>query len=122
MALNSGASIRARVYLQQQPGGLIQLHGQLNSGAFSNFGTSSIAKNAVHYVEIQFVANATTGGIQFWVDGVSQGAAFTQNTGGQNIDTVVFGMLSQNPFSSGASVALDDLKLAATGPIGAYAA
>lgn len=120
LSLNSGATVRAHVYIQQQSAGVYQLHGQLNCCSFSNFGTSNLSVNAVHYVEIEFVSNASTGGIQFWVDGTSQGSIFNQNTGSQSIDTIQMGMISQNPFTNGASVALDDLKAATSGPIGIY--
>ena len=53
--------------------------------------SSAISMNTWYKVKLRFLADASVGGFQFWLDDVSQGSNFTLNTGGKVIDAYTVG-------------------------------
>ncbi len=110
MDLRSGATSKYRIYLQQY-GNQYQLQGQLNFGTYTHYGSSYLTKGAWHRVDVHYVADASAGGFQIWIDGVSMGALFNQNSSG-SIDTIQLGMISQTVPTAGSHLYFDNVKFA----------
>ncbi len=117
-SLNHGATVLAHIYLQQQGSvGTVQVHGQLNSAGFSNFGTGTITLGVWHRIDFLYVASATIGGIQWWFDGTSVGSSFVQNSTTSTVDTLLLGSISSSPPSAGQHTYFDTVKISPTSTV-----
>ena len=53
--------------------------------------SSSISMNTWYKVKLRYLANASVGGYEFWLDDVSQGSNFTLNTAGHVVEAYLVG-------------------------------
>jgi len=90
----------------------------------STTSTTNFSRGGWHRVEIRWLADATVGGMQVWVDGDSVFAELDNNTSAYAADSIRIGSDSAGTGipESGAYIYFDDIKAAETGPIGVYSA
>jgi len=81
---------KAILSIRQDGAGDYKFRGEISS-PWTAQNSSTISMNTWYKVKLRFLADASVGGFQFWLDDVSQGSYFTLNTGGQVIDTYKVG-------------------------------
>jgi hypothetical protein len=84
---------------------------------FSAYG--DVVKSGWHRLEVHFKKNATVGGYEAWLDGVSFASKFTYNTSAYQADEIYFGPRSTTAPSAGAQY-WDDIRAEESGPLGPY--
>lgn len=84
-------------------------------------GYGLITPDCWHRIEARYVKNATTGGMQWWLDGIDMGSDFTLNTDANAVTEVRFGHTNTPgvAWPSGWQILIDDARLE-TAAIGAY--
>lgn len=88
-------------------------------GATAITSTTNFSMDAWHRLELHYVKEADTGGIEAWVDGTSIGTDLDQTTT-QDVRYCEFGCTSNsNPLTDEHYFHLDDIKVD-TSPVGAY--
>ena len=99
------------------------------SSPSNNVATSmyTVEPNVWHMVEIHWKGDASVGGAQVWLDGISIYNNFELDTSTWIFDTVEFGPNGSSSYGNtapveGSIIYIDDLKVSTTGPIGNYAA
>jgi hypothetical protein len=82
---------------------------------------TAISANTWYCLEVAYKIHATEGGGQVWLDGVSKGSNYLQNTSATEITTVGIGPYKYQGMNNGGVVYYDDCK-ADTSPIGVFSA
>lgn len=116
---------RVRISLLKNAGGSFYLQGRLEAPAALTFYTGTpgeIVKGQWYTIEFRYKGNdASTGGAELWLDGVSLGSNYVQNTSGLSVGRIEIGgnTSSQINPTSGSKLYFDDIKIA-TSSIGAF--
>ncbi len=124
-SIYDGATLVAGVTVQRVDPGFrfyVPYYQPSSSYVYGGGPTTEISVNVWHYVELRFYSHASTGGFEFWFNGVSKGSIYTLDTSAITIDTVNVGpadLASAGIASIASEVYFDDVKFS-TSEIGAY--
>ena len=73
-----------------------------------------------YYIETRWLQGASSdGGVEFWINGVSEGSDFSQSNNNYEADRVYIGPIGGTVLGATSIIYLDDIKID-TSPIGAY--
>jgi hypothetical protein len=126
--VDSGANYRATIMVRNN-GGSYSLYGRNYFGTFTNTALATITLDTTYEVEVLFVASATVGGYQVWVNGSSVYSNIGSfSTSGISITTARLGAQTFAATGGGTfnqditgTAYFDDFKISSTGPIGVWA-
>jgi hypothetical protein len=94
----------------------LALHGRI--GELTDVGsTPSISVNTPYCVEVMWVEDASVGGLQWWLNGVSQGSTLNTDTAGLAVSELRVGMFAGGTPAAVSEVYFDDVVSSAS-PIG----
>jgi len=118
---DAGGTARMRLMVRRE-GAAFTLQSNMPWGNWHGFAVGSIAVNTWVRVEIRYLVHASTGGYQIWIDGVSAGSTFVDDTTGTAIARTDLGFVTVDGTpTAGSAMYLDDIK-ADTSAVGAYSA